>query len=87
MKNGRLYRYYVAQRVLKGVAGTDDGLVWRVSAAEIEAAVVHQVRTLLRQPEVVVGPAEADIHLRVEGLAGLVRDLGAIAPEALRAAA
>jgi hypothetical protein len=109
----------------------------RVSAAEIEAAVVEQVRALLRQPEVLVGtwlaaraeapdlteaetrerlgrlkplwdelfPAEqarivralvervvvgpqcADIRLRVEGLAGLARDLRAIAPEALRAAA
>jgi hypothetical protein len=52
---GRLYRYYVAQRVLKGDAAADDGIVRRVSAAEIEAAVVDQVRALLRQPEVVVG--------------------------------
>jgi hypothetical protein len=108
-----------------------------VSAAEIEAAVVGQVRALLRQPEVVVGtwlaaraeapdlteaevrealerldplwnelfPAEqarivrtlvervevgpegADIRLRVAGLTSLVRDLSAISPEALRAAA
>ena len=36
---------------------------------------------------VVVGPEGADIRLRVEGLAGLVRDLTAIAPEALKAAA
>jgi hypothetical protein len=55
-KNGRLYRYYVAQRVLKGDTAADDGgIVRRVSAAEIEAAVVGQVRALLRQPEVVVG--------------------------------
>ena len=54
-RRGRLYRYYVAQRVLKGDAATDDGMVRRVSAAEIEAAVVGQVRALLRQPEVVVG--------------------------------
>ena len=54
-KNGRLYRYYVAQRVLKGDAAGDDGIVRRVSAAEIEAAVVDQVRALLRQPEIVVG--------------------------------
>src|SRR5689334_14697899 len=124
-KNGRLYRYYVAQRVLKGDAPGDDGIVRRVSAAEIEVAVVDQVRALLRQPEVVVGtwrvaraeapgltehetrealgwleplwgelfpaeqarivralvdrvvigPAGADIRLRVEGLAGLIRDL------------
>ena len=114
--------------MLKGDAAGDDGIVRRVSAAEIEAAVVDQVRALLRQPEVVVGtwlaaraeapdltegevaggagigstrcgtscsrpsrrgscgcwwsgwmvgPAGADIRLRVEGLAGLVRDLGA----------
>jgi DNA invertase Pin-like site-specific DNA recombinase len=146
-KNGRLYRYYVAQRVLKGDAaveragegsgaGTDstghNSIVQRISAAAIEAAVVDQVRALLRQPEVVVGtwlsakaeapdltegatrealqrldplweemfPAEqarivrllvervvlgpdgADIRLRVEGLAGLVRDLGAGSPNA-----
>src|SRR5829696_608431 len=137
-KRGRLYRYYVAQRVLKGdAAAGDDGIVRRVSAAEIEAAVVGQVRALLRQPEVVVGtwlaaraeapdlteaevrdalerldplwdelfpaeqarivrllvervvigPASADIRLRVAGLAGLVRDLGTIGPAAVRTAA
>jgi DNA invertase Pin-like site-specific DNA recombinase len=43
------------------------------------------VRALVER--VVVGPAGADIRLRVEGLAGLVRDLTAIAPEVLRAAA
>ena len=35
----------------------------------------------------VVGPGGADIRLRVERLAGLVRDLTAAVPEALRAAA
>ncbi|RAI54122.1 recombinase family protein [Roseicella frigidaeris] len=134
MKNGRLYRYYVAQRVLKGDAPGDD-IVRRVSAAEIEGAVIAQVLGLLRQPEIVVGtwlavrkeapaitegevrsvlhrldplwdelfPAEqarivralvervviapegAEIRMRVAGLAGLVRDLGAMAPEALKA--
>ncbi|GGC66644.1 hypothetical protein GCM10011504_50790 [Siccirubricoccus deserti] len=43
------------------------------------------VRSLVER--VVVGPAGADIRLRVEGLASLVRDLTAIAPDALRAAA
>jgi DNA invertase Pin-like site-specific DNA recombinase len=136
-KNGRLYRYYVAQRVLKGDAAGDASIVRRVSAAEIEAAVVDQVRALLRQPEivvgtwraarreapdltegetqdtlhrldplwehlfpaeqarimrslverVVVGPAGADIRLRLDGLGGLVRDLTAISPGALRVAA
>ena len=136
VKNGRLYRYYVAQRVLKGEAAGNDSIVRRVSAAEIEAAVVDQVRALLRQSEIVVGtwlavrkeapditegevrdalhrldpiwdelfPAEqarivrvlvegvviapcgADIRMRVEGLAGLIRDLGAVAPAMRRAA-
>jgi DNA invertase Pin-like site-specific DNA recombinase len=54
-KNGRLYRYYVAQRVLKGDAAGDSSIVRRVSAAEIEGAVIAQLRALLRQPEVVVG--------------------------------
>jgi hypothetical protein len=43
------------------------------------------VRSLVER--VVVGPAGADIRLRLEGLGGLVRDLTAIAPAALRAAA
>ena len=125
-RRGRLYRYYVAQQVLKGSA-PDSDLVRRVSAAEIEAVVIDQVRALLRQPEIIVGtwlaaraeapdlteaevrdalheldplwdelfpaerarivrllverveigPAGADIRLRVAGLASLVRDLGA----------
>ncbi|WP_372624527.1 recombinase family protein [Falsiroseomonas sp.] len=137
VRRGRLYRYYVAQRVLKGDADGDDGIVRRVSAAEIETAVVGQVRALLREPEVVagtwmaarasapeiserevfdalhrleplwdelfpaeqarivrtlvervvVGPAGADIRLRIEGLAGLVRDLAQETTDALRAAA
>ena len=137
VKNGRRYCYYVAQRVLKADTVVDDSIVRRVSAAQIEGAVMSQVRALLRQPEivvgtwlaarretpdlterevrdalhrldplwdelfpaeqarimralvdrVVVGPAGADIRLRVEGLAGLVKDLGTIAPDALRTAA
>ncbi|MBR0670496.1 recombinase family protein [Neoroseomonas soli] len=137
VKKGRQYRYYVAQAVLRNADTQGSEIVRRVSAAEIEEAVVDQVRALLRQPEVVVGtwlaareeapdlkegevrealarldplwgelfpaeqarivralvervvvgPAGADICLRVEGLAGLVRDLTAIAPEALKVAA
>jgi DNA invertase Pin-like site-specific DNA recombinase len=137
VKKGRQYRYYVAQAVLRNADSQGSDIVRRVSAAEIEAAVVDQVRALLRQPEVVVGtwlaaraeapdvkegevrealarldplwgelfpaeqarivralvervvvgPAGADIRLRVEGLAGLVRDLTAIAPRAPKVAA
>ncbi len=52
-KKGRLYRYYVAAGLLQGEVPT--GLVRRVPAAEIEAAVVDQMRGLLRAPEVIVG--------------------------------
>jgi site-specific DNA recombinase len=52
-KQGRLYRYYVSQSVLKGDA--DDAPYRRLPAGEIEALVLDQVRALLRQPEVVVG--------------------------------
>jgi DNA invertase Pin-like site-specific DNA recombinase len=134
---GRLYRYYVSQAALKATEGEGSpNLVRRISAAEIEGAVATQVRTLLRQPEVIVGtwaaaratdpdltegetrdaphqleplwdelfPAEqarivrllvervtvsstgADIRLRVEGLASLVRDLGGDLPAVLETA-
>jgi site-specific DNA recombinase len=51
-KGGRLYRYYIATDLLKhdGAACT----VRRVPAAEIEGAVVDQVRGLLRAPEMIV---------------------------------
>ena len=43
------------------------------------------MRALVERVE--VGPAGADIRLRVEGLASLVRDLGVVGPDALEAAA
>jgi hypothetical protein len=134
-RRGRLYRYYVIQTVLKG-GDSDSTMVRRVSASEIETAVVGQVRALLCQPEIIVatwiaaradmpeltenetrdalqrldplwnelfpaeqarivrllvervevGPAGADIRLRVEGLTSLVRDLGGPALDGSRAA-
>jgi site-specific DNA recombinase len=51
-KNGRLYRYYLSQTVLK--QGADDCPVARVPAAEIEKIVIDQVRTLLLAPEIIV---------------------------------
>ena len=51
-KRGRLYRYYAAAGLAKGEIAA--GVVRRVPAAEIEAAVVHELRALLRVPEVVV---------------------------------
>ena len=51
-KGGRLYRYYVTTDLLKHDA--PDCTVRRVPAAEIERAVIDQVRHLLRAPEMIV---------------------------------
>jgi site-specific DNA recombinase len=56
-KGNRLYRYYVSQDVLK--LGPDACPVGRVPAAEIEAAVVDQLRKVFRQPEIVAGTSAA----------------------------
>ncbi len=66
-KGQRLYRYYVSQTVLKHGAGKCP--VARVPAAEIEAAVIGQIRGMLRAPEVVVATwraAEPELHGLVE---------------------
>jgi len=76
-KVDRLYRYYVAAGVMNGE--TPVGVVRRVSACEIEAAVIDQVRGLLRAPEVIVatwraardrddGLSEADVREALQGL-------------------
>jgi DNA invertase Pin-like site-specific DNA recombinase len=62
----KLYRYYVSQSVLK--RGPEACPVGRVSAAEIEAAVVGQLRGLLRAPEIVVGTWRA-ARAEIDGLA------------------
>src|SRR4051794_14461320 len=54
-RRGRLYRYYVSQTTLKAAGVEISDAVRRVSAAEIEAAVIGEVRVLLRQPEIVAG--------------------------------
>jgi DNA invertase Pin-like site-specific DNA recombinase len=51
-KGGKLYRYYVSTDVLKRDA--EACTVRRVPAAEIESAVIDQLRGLLRAPEIVV---------------------------------
>jgi DNA invertase Pin-like site-specific DNA recombinase len=65
-KGDRLYRYYVSQTVLKHGAGSCP--VARVPAAEIEAAVIDQIRGMLRAPEVVVATLRA-AQPECEGLA------------------
>jgi hypothetical protein len=67
-KGERLYRYYVSQTVLKHGAGKCP--VARVPAAEIEAAVISQIRGMLRAPEVVVATwraAQTECEGLVEG--------------------
>jgi hypothetical protein len=51
-KGGKLYRYYVSTDVLKRDA--DACPVHRIPAAEIESAVIAQLRCLLRAPEIIV---------------------------------
>ena len=71
-KGGKLYRYYVCQAVLKGEA--EPSPIRRVSAAAIEAAVIDQLRALLRSPEVVVATWRA-AGPQIEGIAeGAVRE-------------
>jgi hypothetical protein len=65
-KGDRLYRYYVSQTVLKHGAGKCP--VARVPAAEIEAAVIGQIRGMLRAPEVIVATWRA-AQSECEGLA------------------
>jgi site-specific DNA recombinase len=51
-RNGKLYRYYISTSVLK--RGATDCWIRSVPAAEIETAVIDQVRHLLRTPEIIV---------------------------------
>ena len=51
-KRGRLYRYYISNRVLK--TGAEACAIGRIPAAEIEDAVIDQVRRLLQSPEIII---------------------------------
>ena len=53
-RHGRLYRYYVAQSLIKARGDTEEP-IGRVAAGEIEAAVLAQLRKMLVAPEVVQG--------------------------------
>jgi DNA invertase Pin-like site-specific DNA recombinase len=52
-KRGRLYRYYIATDVIRS-GTTSANPIQRIPAAEIEAAVVDQIKLLVRSPEIVV---------------------------------
>jgi site-specific DNA recombinase len=56
-KRGKLYRYYVSQTILKHGAGSCP--IGRVTAGEIETAVIDQVRAVFRQPEIIAGAWDA----------------------------
>ncbi|CEG09701.1 DNA-invertase hin [Afipia felis] len=64
-KGGKLYRYYVSQSVLKH--GTGACPIARVPAAEVETAVIDQLRGLLRAPEIIVGTWRA-ARPKIDGL-------------------
>jgi site-specific DNA recombinase len=51
-KRGRLYRYYLSTDTLK--RSMDDNTIGRLPAAEIEGAVIQQIRILLRSPAMIV---------------------------------
>jgi DNA invertase Pin-like site-specific DNA recombinase len=76
-RGGKLYRYYVSTDALK--RDTEACPVRRVPAAEIESAVIEQVRGVLRSPEIIVrtwrvarqaieGLTEADVREALERL-------------------
>ena len=50
---GRLYRYYVNQAILK--SGAKASPADRIPAAEVESAIIDQIRGLLRSPEIIIG--------------------------------
>src|ERR1044072_5700831 len=83
-KGGKLYRYYVSTDVLKRDA--DACSVRRVPAAEIESAVIEQVRSVLRSPEIIVrtfraardtidGLTESDVRAALQRLDPLWNEL------------
>jgi len=56
-KDGRLYRYYVSQTVLKFGKGACP--IGRVPAGDLEAAVIQHLRAVFRQPEIIAGTCKA----------------------------
>jgi site-specific DNA recombinase len=51
-RNGKLYRYYLAMDVLK--RAVSPGSVSRIAAGDVERAVLDQLRTILRAPEIII---------------------------------
>ena len=51
-KGGKLYRYYIVNDLLRH--GTTNCPVRRIPAAQIEGAVISQIKTMVRAPEIIV---------------------------------
>ena len=51
-KGGRLYRYYITNELLR--YGSTTSTVRRIPAAQIEAAVISQIKSMVRAPEIIV---------------------------------
>jgi site-specific DNA recombinase len=51
-KGGKLYQYYMSATEL--AVGSNNSPIKRIPAAEIEAAVVNQIRTIIQTPEIIV---------------------------------
>jgi len=64
-RGDKLYRYYISQSVIK--SGANACPISRVAAAEVEAAVVDQLRGMLQRPEVVVSTWRA-ARAEIDGL-------------------
>jgi DNA invertase Pin-like site-specific DNA recombinase len=64
-KRGKLYRYYTSTDCLQRAA--TDSALRRIPAAEIEAVVVAQIKTMLQSPEIVVATWRAARQL-IKGL-------------------
>ena len=79
-KKGRLYRYYTCMKAIH--AGHDACPVRSIAAGEIEAAVIAQVRALLRAPEIraraerlAADLPAADVHVALDGFDALWAEL------------
>jgi DNA invertase Pin-like site-specific DNA recombinase len=65
-KRGRLYRYYVTTDTLRSGSNSANP-IRRIPAAEIEAAVIDQIKLLVRSPEIVIATWRA-ARANIEGL-------------------
>jgi DNA invertase Pin-like site-specific DNA recombinase len=77
-KGQRLYRYYVSQSVIRGTDANETtsspDLITRVPAGDVEAAVMDQLRVMLRSPEVIVATWRSARRILPDLIEAEVRD-------------